>query len=259
MRPKPTELVWLKLGLMLGRPRPGEVCPPKLGVVGDSDCCCGSGVLKRTSGGGDDAVAPADATRAGSWDSTRGWPVLLGSSTVGGGVSRESMRPISSIAPDNKSLKSCSVPDDLSAGRVGDGGRELESGLSERGIVDARGGDDSRPGPCGDAIGVWGVLIMVGSVCVLKACGCWGGGGVAVGCDGVSAPGVTAIGDSTTASGGVGVNLVSVSCLAHLWYSLFAPLAARRRLWAATFEYRILFRRRELRCNSSRVGRSHLH
>lgn len=81
-------------------------------------------------------------------------------------MSRESMRPMSSMAPDNKSLRSCNVPDDFMPGR-GDDGLEVESAVMESGAVDARG--DDLPGACGDAMGVCGVLMMVGNVCVLNA------------------------------------------------------------------------------------------
>lgn len=77
-----------------------------------------------------------------------GFSLLLGSITVGGGVSRESINPIASIAPPSNSVRSVMVVDWVMAGEVRTGER-----------VGRRGSDRT-----GDELsGEFGVLIILGS------------------------------------------------------------------------------------------------
>lgn len=80
-------------------------------------------------------------------------PCLLGSPTVGGGVSRESISPISSIAPPSSSVSSAIETEDA-YGRVGVAPREGDRSGRAGVLLDG-----------GEGAGECGVWVMVGSWC----------------------------------------------------------------------------------------------
>lgn len=80
-------------------------------------------------------------------------PCLRGSPTVGGGVSLESISPISSIAPPSNSVSSAIETEDEYA-RVGVAPREGDRSGRAGVLLDA-----------GEGTGEWGVWVMVGSWC----------------------------------------------------------------------------------------------